>query len=101
QTFSGLAGIGDLIVTCMSRHSRNRYVGEHLGHGEKIDDIISSMNMVAEGVKNCKSVYNYARTLGVEMPLTEELYRIIYEKADIKDSIKRLLCRKEKYEHWE
>ena len=101
QTFSGLAGIGDLIVTCMSQHSRNRYVGEHLGKGEKIEDIINSMNMVAEGVKNCKSICHYSAKLGVEMPLTEELYRILYENADIKDSLKRLLCRKEKYEHWE
>lgn len=101
RTFSGLAGIGDLIVTCQSRHSRNRYVGEELGKGRNIDDIINSMAMVAEGVKNCKSIYNYAKSLGVEMPLTEELYRIIYEKADLKDSLKRLLGRKEKYEHWE
>ena len=57
--------------------------------------------MVAEGVKNCKSIYHYAKKLDVEMPLTEELYRIIYEKIDIKDAIKRLLGRKEKYEHWE
>ncbi|HOJ63785.1 MAG TPA: NAD(P)H-dependent glycerol-3-phosphate dehydrogenase [Spirochaetota bacterium] len=101
RTFSGLAGIGDLIVTCQSKHSRNRYVGEELGKGRSIDDILSSMTMVAEGVKNCKSIYNYAKSLGVEMPLTEELYRILYEKADLKDSLKRLLSRKEKYEHWE
>ena len=100
-TFSGLAGMGDLIVTCHSKHSRNRYVGEELGKGRKIDDITGSMTMVAEGVKNCKSIFHYAEHLGVEMPLTEELYRILYENEDIKDSIKRLLGRKEKYEHWE
>ncbi len=101
QTFSGLAGIGDLIVTCGSKHSRNRYVGEHLGRGEKIDNIINSMNMVAEGVKNCKSIYNFAQKLGVEMPITEELYKILYENTNIKDAITHLLTRKEKYEHWE
>ncbi|HOV13881.1 MAG TPA: NAD(P)H-dependent glycerol-3-phosphate dehydrogenase [Spirochaetota bacterium] len=101
KTFSGLAGIGDLIVTCQSKHSRNRFVGEELGKGRNIDDIVGGMTMVAEGVKNCKSIYHYSQKLEVEMPLTEELYRIIYEKANIKDSIKRLLGRKEKYEHWE
>ena len=101
RTFSGLAGIGDLVVTCQSKHSRNRFVGENLGKGKTIDEILSSMSMVAEGVKNCKSILHFAQSLGVEMPLTEELYRVIYEKADIRDSLKRLLCRKEKYEHWE
>ncbi|OHD17822.1 MAG: glycerol-3-phosphate dehydrogenase [Spirochaetes bacterium GWD1_27_9] len=101
KTFSGLAGIGDLIVTCGSKHSRNRFVGEQLGKGREIDEIINSMSMVAEGVKNCKSILHYAQHLEVEMPLTEELYRIIYEKANFKDSLKRLLGRKEKYEHWE
>ncbi len=100
RTFSGLAGVGDLIVTCQSKHSRNRHVGERLGKGEKIDEIVSSMAMVAEGVKNCKSIYNYAKHLGVEMPLTEELYKILYENSNIKDSLKRLLGRKEKHEHW-
>jgi glycerol-3-phosphate dehydrogenase (NAD(P)+) len=101
KTFSGLAGMGDLIVTCQSKHSRNRYVGEELGKGRKIGEITGSMTMIAEGVKNCKSICHYAQHLGVEMPLTEELYRILYENADIKDSIRRLLSRKEKYEHWE
>jgi glycerol-3-phosphate dehydrogenase (NAD(P)+) len=101
KTFSGLAGIGDLFVTCSSRHSRNRFVGEQLGKGRDIDEIISSMSMVAEGVKNCKSIYFYSQSLGVEMPLTSELYKIIYEKSSFKESIKNLLGRKEKHEHWE
>lgn len=101
KTFSGLAGIGDLIVTCQSKHSRNRYVGEEIGKGRNVDDIVGGMTMVAEGVRNCKSIYHYASKLEVEMPLTEELYKIIYEKANMKDSIRRLLGRKEKYEHWE
>jgi glycerol-3-phosphate dehydrogenase (NAD(P)+) len=101
KTFSGLAGIGDLIVTCGSRHSRNRYVGEQLGKGKTIDEITGSMAMVAEGVMNCISIVNYARSLDVEMPLTEELYRILYEKSGLMESLKRLLGRKEKHEHWE
>lgn len=101
KTFSGLAGMGDLIVTCQSKHSRNRYVGEQLGKGKTIDDIINSMSMVAEGVKNCKSILHYSQDQDVEMPLTEELYRIIYEGSPLKESVKRLLGRKEKHEHWE
>ncbi len=101
KTFSGLAGMGDLIVTCQSRHSRNRYVGEQLGKGKKIDEIVNSMTMVAEGVNNCKSIFHFAQSLGVEMPLTSELYKILYEKSSFKDSIKRLLGRREKHEHWD
>jgi len=101
KTYSGLAGMGDLIVTCQSKHSRNRYVGEQLGKGKKIDEIIKSMSMVAEGVKNCKSVHNYSLKLNVEMPLTSALYYILYENGDLKESIKMLLERKERYEHWE
>lgn len=101
KTFSGLAGMGDLIVTCQSRHSRNRYVGEQLGKGKKIDEIVNSMTMVAEGVNNCKSIFHFAQSLGVEMPLTSELYKLLYEKSSFKDSIKRLLGRREKHEHWD
>lgn len=101
KTYSGLAGMGDLIVTCSSKHSRNRYVGENLGKGKKIDEIINSMSMVAEGVKNCKSIYNYAEKLGVEMPLTESLYNILYKNTGLKESIEKILERKERYEHWE
>lgn len=101
KTFSGLAGMGDLIVTCQSKHSRNRYVGEQLGRGKKLDEIIKSMTMVAEGVKNCKSIRNYALKLGVEMPLTFALYGILYENGEIHKYIEMLLERKEKYEHWE
>lgn len=101
KTFSGLTGMGDLIVTCCSKHSRNRYVGEELGKGRNIQEIVSSMQMVAEGVKNCESIYHFAKKLQVEMPLTNELYKIIYQNGNIHDSIKNLFGRKEKYEHWE
>lgn len=101
KTFSGLTGMGDLIVTCCSKHSRNRYVGEELGKGRNIQEIVNSMQMVAEGVKNCESIYHFAKKLQVEMPLTNELYKIIYQNGNIHDSIKNLFGRKEKYEHWE
>lgn len=101
KTFSGLAGMGDLIVTCCSKHSRNRFVGEELGKGKKLQEIVSSMQMVAEGVKNCESIYHFSRKLEVEMPLTAELYQILYYDQDIKESIKKLFGRKERYEHWE
>lgn len=101
KTFSGLTGMGDLIVTCCSRHSRNRFVGEELGKGRKLSEIINSMQMVAEGVKNCESIYHFAKELQVEMPLTNELYKILYQDGNIHDSIKNLFGRKERYEHWE
>ena len=101
KTFSGLTGMGDLIVTCCSRHSRNRFVGEELGKGRKLKEIIDSMQMVAEGVKNCESIYHYAKELQVEMPLTNELYKILYLDGNIHDSIRNLFGRKERYEHWE
>ena len=101
KTFSGLTGMGDLIVTCCSRHSRNRFVGEELGKGRKLSEIINSMQMVAEGVKNCESIYHFAKELQVEMPLTNELYKILYQDGKIYDSIKNLFGRKERYEHWE
>jgi glycerol-3-phosphate dehydrogenase (NAD(P)+) len=101
QTLSGLAGVADLIVTCTSQHSRNHSVGERLGKGQDIDTILGSMQMVAEGVKNCESIYHYAKELQVEMPLTNELYKILYLDGNIHDSIRNLFGRKERYEHWE
>ena len=75
ETLTGLAGIGDLIVTCTSRHSRNHSVGERLGRGEKIKDILGSMQMVAEGVWNSKVVHELAREFKIEMPISEAVYQ--------------------------
>jgi glycerol-3-phosphate dehydrogenase (NAD(P)+) len=77
ETFAGLAGIGDLITTCTSRHGRNRAVGERLGRGETIDAILASMVQVAEGVRTTESVVGLARRLGVEMPIAEQVQRIL------------------------
>jgi len=82
RTFSGLSGIGDLMVTCMSRHSRNRYVGVEIGKGRKLAAIVNSMVMVAEGVATTASAYELARRVGVEVPIIGEVYRILFEEKD-------------------
>ena len=93
ETLSGLAGIGDLIVTCTSEHSRNHFVGEHLGKGEKIADILSSMQMVAEGVWNSKVVHDLAAKLGVEMPICNLVYALCYENFDVADAVGAMMGR--------
>lgn len=98
ETLSGLAGIGDLIVTCTSVHSRNHSVGERLGKGEKIADILGSMQMVAEGVWNSKVVHEIAKKLGVEMPICELVYALCYKGFDVKDAAKAMMERKLKSE---
>ena len=93
MTISGLSGIGDLVLTCTGSLSRNRQVGIRLGQGEKINDILDSMIMVAEGVPTTASAYDLSKKAGVEMPIVESLYALIYENADIKDSIRNLMSR--------
>lgn len=79
ETFAGLSGMGDLIVTCMSRHSRNRYVGEQIGAGKTLKEVISSMNMVAEGVDTSRSASQLAAKYNIETPITTEVYKILFE----------------------
>jgi glycerol-3-phosphate dehydrogenase (NAD(P)+) len=79
QTFAGLAGMGDLVATCMSPQSRNRYVGEQLGKGRRIEAIIDEMHMVAEGVKTSRAVMELAARYKVEMPIAREVYRVVHE----------------------
>jgi len=93
RTFTGLAGIGDLILTCTGDLSRNHTVGKKIGQGEKVADILSGMNMVAEGVKTSKSVYNLSRSLGVEMPISHEIYHVLYDNISPKDALFRLMTR--------
>jgi len=78
-TFSGLAGVGDLVATCMSQHSRNRHVGEQLGKGRTVQEVIAEMNMVAEGVKTSRAVLDLANDRGVEMPIAEQVVAVIEE----------------------
>lgn len=99
-TFSGLSGIGDLITTSTSRHSRNRYVGEQLGKGRKLNEILGSMKMVAEGVQTTQSAYQLARKFGVEMPITTEVYKILFEEKDVKTALYELMTRSPKPEIW-
>lgn len=92
-TVAGLAGVGDLIVTCNSRHSRNRAVGVRLGKGEGIDEIRSSMKMVAEGVGNSRTVMELAVRLGVEMPIAEIVEKVCFGGYPVRDSIVALMSR--------
>ena len=93
DTLNGLAGIGDLIVTCTSVHSRNHSVGERLGKGEKIGDILGSMQMVAEGVWNSKVVHEIAKKLGIEMPICEMVYALCYKGFNAKDAVRTMMER--------
>ena len=98
-TFSGLSGIGDLIVTCMSRHSRNRFVGEELGKGRRLAEIIESMGMVvAEGVKTAESAHELAAKLKVETPLIDTIYDILYHEKSPAEAVTELMTRKAKHE---
>lgn len=82
DTFAGLSGMGDLIVTCMSRHSRNRYVGEQIGKGKTLKQVLKSMDMVAEGVETSRSASQLAKKYDVETPITNEVYKILFEDKD-------------------
>ena len=93
STFSGLAGIGDLILTCTGNLSRNYTVGTLIGSGKSLEDILSDMRMVAEGVKTAKSVYNLCRDLDVDMPICQETYHILYEGLSPKKALQRLMTR--------
>lgn len=93
ETLAGLAGTGDLIVTCTSSHSRNHTVGERLGRGERLDAIIASTQMVAEGVGNAQVVHEIAQDLGVEMPIAECVWRICYDGYPVKAALSDLMNR--------
>ena len=99
-TFAGLAGIGDLVVTCMSRHSRNRYVGEQLGQGRTLEEILSEMSMVAEGVRTAISVRALAQRYGVEMPIATAVYEILFAGKSPQQALEELMSRAAKEEYW-
>ena len=99
-TFSGLGGLGDLVLTCTGDLSRNRMVGLKLGQGKKLDSILSEMNMVAEGVKTTRSAWNLAKRVGVEMPILEQVYQVLYQDKPCEDAVKDLLARSLKEEQW-
>jgi len=87
-TFFGIAGVGDLIATCTSKHSRNRAYGEKMAEGKTFDQIKDEMNgMVAEGVKTAKSVYHFAKKKNIDLPLTEQVYKVLYEDKKLSEAI--------------
>jgi glycerol-3-phosphate dehydrogenase (NAD(P)+) len=98
MTFAGLAGMGDLIATCSSKQSRNNSVGLALGQGKAIDEILASMNMVAEGVKSSPSVLDLATRFGVEMPITEQVVAVCHEGRDARSALASLMARSSKSE---
>jgi glycerol-3-phosphate dehydrogenase (NAD(P)+) len=98
ETFAGLSGMGDLIVTCMSKHSRNRYVGEQVGAGKKLKAVLKSMQMVAEGVETSRSASMLGKKHKVEIPITTEVYRILFEDKDPVKATTDLMTRDMKME---
>ncbi len=99
KTFAGLAGIGDLIVTCMSKYSRNGKVGEMLAKGQSIDEILSSMKMVAEGVETAKSIPELEARYGIELPISNAVYEVIYQKMPPDVCLRNLMKRPLKHEY--
>ncbi len=93
KTFHGLAGMGDLITTCMSKHGRNRRVGERLALGETLADILASTEMVAEGVYTTRSVYEESQKSGIDMPIVEQVYRVLYEGKSPRSAVEDLMQR--------
>lgn len=97
-TFAGLSGLGDLVVTCTSMHSRNRRAGIELGRGKKMDEITAATGMVVEGIRTTKAAYALARRYGVEMPITEQIYQILYEGKNPHEAVVDLMLRGKTHE---
>jgi glycerol-3-phosphate dehydrogenase (NAD(P)+) len=100
ETFFGLTGMGDLITTAISRHSRNRGLGERLGRGESVESVVGTMVMVAEGMNTAKAALESARRLGVELPITEQVCAILYEGRSPRQALEALMTRELKSEEW-
>lgn len=100
ETFAGLTGIGDIVVTCMSAHSRNRFLGEQIGQGKTLDAIQAEMDMVAEGVRTTKSIRDLAHQHNVEMPITEAVYAILFKGERPREMVDELMTRSAKRERW-
>lgn len=98
QTFSGLTGIGDLIVTCTSMHSRNRRAGIFIGEGNSAEEAIKKVGMTVEGYKTCSAAYKLAKEKNVEMPIVNECYEVLFKGKDAKDAIRDLMGRNKKQE---
>jgi glycerol-3-phosphate dehydrogenase (NAD(P)+) len=100
STFSGLSGVGDLITTCLSRYSRNRYVGEEIGKGKSLSQVLEGMVMVAEGVMTTKVAHQLSQQYHIEMPITKEVYAVLFEAKDPAHAVDDLMMRAAKAETW-
>ena len=98
KTFMGLSGVGDLIVTCTSMHSRNRRAGILLGQGKTLQETLDSVHMVVEGVNTAKAAYEMAKKYNVTMPIVEEAYNILYNGKNAKEAVLRLMTREKREE---
>jgi glycerol-3-phosphate dehydrogenase (NAD(P)+) len=101
ETFAGLSGIGDLVTTCASRHSRNRFVGEAIGRGKSLQEVLQGMKMVAEGVQTTRSGHRLARMYDVEMPITQQVHEVLFEGKDPSRAVGDLMERSLKEEVWQ
>lgn len=101
STFFGLSGMGDLIVTCTSAHSRNRQAGILIGRGYTLEQVKLEINMVVEGINATKIAYDLSQTLSIDMPIVKEMYNVIFNNGDIKNAINNLMSRDKKYENEE
>jgi glycerol-3-phosphate dehydrogenase (NAD(P)+) len=100
ETFAGLAGIGDLVVTCMSRHSRNRHLGQQIGEGRTLDEVLDEMEMVAEGVRTTQSIHDLARRHDLELPITEAVHAVLFDGRAPRQMVDELMTRPAKRENW-
>lgn len=98
ETFAGLSGIGDLIVTCTSKHSRNRKAGYLIGKGYSLEETLKEVNMVVEGIVATNVAYNLSKDYNISMPITKEIYNVLYENKDVKESVIDLMMRPKKHE---
>ena len=98
ETFQGLAGIGDLITTCVSPQGRNRAVGQQIGQGRKLADVLAETSSVAEGVATAQSVWQLSRQFGVEMPIADAVYAVLFEDKDVLHALSDLMSREKKPE---
>ena len=99
ETFYGLSGLGDLTTTCISQYSRNRWLGQEIAKGKKLTDILHETDMVIEGVATSKSAYDLSKKYSVEMPITSEIYKVLYENKDPKKAVHELMTRSPKDEN--
>ncbi|MDD4909049.1 MAG: NAD(P)-dependent glycerol-3-phosphate dehydrogenase [Candidatus Omnitrophica bacterium] len=98
RTFSGISGLGDLVTTCISAYSRNRYIGEQIGRGKKLKQVVKHMQMIAEGVPTARSAYELGKRHKVEMPIVREVYSVLYKNKNALKAVKDLMTRKMKVE---